>query len=115
MQTNTIPREVLEAMFAAPAPPTDEERAALERLLVIAKSDTGQSRRVADFLLSWWNAGSCGGLDMTTLWAVDTAIAKDMVAVFGLIARVHSYPDSGPFDYEADFRAVVQAWRPELD
>jgi hypothetical protein len=34
--------------------------AALDRLVAIAQSDTGQSRRVANFLLAWWNAGSCG-------------------------------------------------------
>lgn len=32
----------------------DNERAALARLIKIAKGDTGQSRRVADFLLAWW-------------------------------------------------------------
>jgi hypothetical protein len=34
-----------------------EQAAALERLIDIAHRDTGQSRRVADFLLPWWNAG----------------------------------------------------------
>ncbi len=113
MATNYIPRHVLETM-SAPEPPTPEEIAALERLLKIGQSDTGQSRRVADFLLAWWNAGSCGGFDMTNLWAVDTAIAKDMTAVFGLVARTASYPDSAPFTYGEDLRAVVARWRPEL-
>ena len=40
------------------------QRQALERLIAIAKHDTGQCRRVADFLLSWWNSETCGG------WAV---------------------------------------------
>lgn len=35
----------------------EPEKAALERLLKIAQGDTGQSRRVADFLLAWWNSG----------------------------------------------------------
>lgn len=39
---------------------TELERAALERLLGHAQRDTGQSRRVADFLLAWWNAANCG-------------------------------------------------------
>lgn len=43
------------------------EREALERLIAHAKRDTGQSRRVADFLLSWWNCGRCGGFDLTNL------------------------------------------------
>ena len=41
---------------------TLEQAAALERLIAIAHSDTGQSRRVADFLLAWWNAASAEAL-----------------------------------------------------
>jgi len=88
------------------------ELAALGRLIKIAKSDTGQSRRVADFLLAWWNAGSCGGFDLTNLWAVDGAIAEDMALVVRLIGRVHSYPDA--LGYGADFAEIVEQWRPEL-
>lgn len=51
-----------------------KEHEALLRLLAIAASDTGQSRRVADFLLAWWNSRSCGGFDITTAWGVDSAI-----------------------------------------
>ena len=47
-------------------------KAALERLIRIAQRDTGQSRMVAEFLLSWWNAANCGGFDLNTLWGVDT-------------------------------------------
>jgi hypothetical protein len=43
---------------------------------------------------------------------VDSDIAADMVTVFALIARVNSYPDS--LGYEADFKSLVRAWRPEL-
>ena len=85
---------------------------ALERLIKIAKADTGQSRRVADFLLAWWNSGSCGAFDLTNLWAVDAAIADDMVAVVRLIASASKYPDT--LGYKDDFVAIVHAWRPEL-
>lgn len=112
MQTNTISREDLRAMFAEPEPMTGQERDALERLLAIAASDTGQARRVADFLLAWWNAGDCGKFDLTELWAIDTAIAADMVTVFAFVARVHSYPDK--LGFSRQFEAVVRAWRPEL-
>lgn len=88
------------------------ERAALERLISHAKRDSGQSRRVADFLLAWWNAGQCGGFDLTSLWSVDDAIARDMKTVFGLIARENKYPDS--LGYEQDFNAIVKEWRPEM-
>jgi len=89
-----------------------DERTALERLINIAQRDTGQSRRVADFLLAWWNAGECGSFDLTNLWGVDSAIALDMVTVFALIARAHNYPDS--LGYGGQFEQIVAAWRPEL-
>ena len=34
----------------------DATKAALDRLIGIAQRDTGQSRKVANFLLAWWNA-----------------------------------------------------------
>ena len=40
---------------------------ALMRLLQVAHSDTGQARVVADFLLAWWDAESCGGFDLAGL------------------------------------------------
>jgi hypothetical protein len=85
------------------------ELKAIDRLVTIAKGDTGQSRRVANFLLAWWNAGDNGGFDFTDLWNVDQAIVDDMVTVFGLIARMRIYPDT--FGFEADFRQLVTDWR----
>ena len=91
---------------------TTDQKAALERLIAIAQSDTGQARRVADFLLAWWNAGSCGGFDVTDLWGVDRSIADDMVIVFGYVARVNAYPDA--LGFNAEFQSIVRGWRPEL-
>ncbi|MFT0175102.1 hypothetical protein ACLKMY_40720 [Paraburkholderia mimosarum] len=91
---------------------TQNEKQALENLLKIAQGDTGQSRRVADFLLAWWNAGACGSYDLTTGWAVDEAIAEDMCVVFRLATRANSYPDT--LGYGPQFEAVVREWRPEL-
>jgi hypothetical protein len=51
---------------------------ALTRLIEIAQKDTGQSRRVADFLLAWHNAAENGGWDVTDLWNVDQSIADDV-------------------------------------
>lgn len=70
---------IAQAMLAAASdvpsgPITADEAAALERLLSHARRDSGQSRRVADFLLAWWNCGGCGAFDLTSLWALDTAI-----------------------------------------
>src|SRR5437016_3964494 len=82
---------------------------ALERLIGIAGGHTGQSGRVANFLLAWWNAGECGGFDLTDLWGVDADIAADMVAVFGLVAARGQYPDT--LGYGQQFEAIARAWR----
>lgn len=91
---------------------TTDQKAALERLIAIAQGDTGQARRVADFLLAWWNAGECGGFDLTNLWGLDDSIAEDMVIVFGYIARADAYPDALGFNVQ--FQSIVRGWRPEL-
>ena len=90
----------------------DMERGALERLIAIAKRDSCQSRHVAEFLLAWWNARSCGGFDLTNLWAVDSEICDDMLIVFSMIAAHRMYPNT--LGYADDFKAILRAWRPEL-
>ncbi|WP_144106631.1 hypothetical protein [Paraburkholderia sp. BCC1886] len=89
-----------------------EEKMALARLLLHAVGNTDQSRRVADFLLAWWNAGSCGSYDLTTAWGVDDEIMDDMCIVFRLASRSHTYPDT--LGFSEQFEAVVREWRPEL-
>jgi hypothetical protein len=88
------------------------QKAALERLIRIAQGDTGQSRRVANFLLAWWNAEECGGFDLTDLWNVDAAIAADMVTVVGLLATLNCYPDA--LGYSEQFEAIIAEWRSAL-
>ena len=68
-------------------------------------------RRVADFLLAWWNAAGCGGFDITTAWGLDDEHVKDLVTVFRLAARCNAYPDT--LGYGKDFERVVHAWRPK--
>lgn len=90
---------------------TDEEKAALERLLLQARGDSGQSRRVAHFLLAWWNAADCG-FDIATTWALDANIAADVVIVFALAARAGNFPDA--LGYRSQFEAVLPDWLPGL-
>jgi hypothetical protein len=87
-------------------------RAALERLLAIAQTDTGQSRLVADFLLAWWNAQSCGGFDPTSLWSLEPAIRNDTLAVLHLIA--HHREHATAYDHGDAFAALVRRWRPHI-
>lgn len=76
----------------------------MERLISIAKNGTGQSEIVANFLLAWWNANSCGGFNLTELWAVDSPLVEDMVNVFKLVEKVRNYPDT--LGYQAEFDII---------
>ena len=82
---------------------------ALERLLKVARRDTGQAKRVADFLLAWHNAPENGGWDPVDLWSVDAAIADDMLRVVRLIRESHPYPDGLGFGKE--IAVVWRLWR----
>ena len=84
----------------------------VQRLLTVADGDTGQSRTVAGFLLAWWNAESCGGFDLTDLWAVDEAIARDMLATITFIATHREYPTA--YGLGPQFVQLVTRWRPAL-
>jgi len=90
----------------------EDQRAAIERLIRIAQGHTGQSCRVANFLLAWWNARECGGFDLTDLWNLDRSIADDLLTVVALLTRRPSYPDT--LGYGRQFEALIQAWRPTL-
>ena len=99
---------------ALPMPLVDvAELAPTRRLLQVAASDTGQSRRVADFLLAWWNAGSCGGFDLTELWTVDDAIAADMLATVASTAARRGYLNA--FGLGPGFKWLLVQWRPRLN
>ncbi len=86
--------------------------AAFQRLLKIARSDTGQARRVANFILAWWNAESLGGFDIADLFAVDRKIAADMAVVFSWLAR----QDDAVYatEHRAEIEAIIAEWRPEV-
>ncbi len=89
-----------------------KEMAALERLLEIAGSDAGQSRRVANFLITWPNTGTCGGFDLTELWPVDVEISDDMLTIIHLVSRLNAYPDV--LGYREEFTQLVRDWRPHV-
>lgn len=87
-------------------------RAALDRLLTLACSDSGQGQRAANFLLAWWNADTLGGFDLAELFAVDLAVSQDMSRVFNYLAtrRDGSYPD----DRRPQIEEIIRRWRPEV-
>jgi chorismate mutase len=94
------------------ASPTDEEIAAVERLIAIAFKDTGQCRHVANFLLAWANAMSFGGWDPVDMWCVDQEIIEDELLILRMVAKSQVYPNN--LGMKHVFRALARKWRPNL-
>ncbi|MEJ1177171.1 hypothetical protein WA845_23255 [Agrobacterium sp. CMT1] len=91
----------------------DRVRFALEKLLNVAHGDTGQSRRVANFILAWWNADVHGGFNLTDLADVDRDVCEDMVTVFTFLAREEDlvYPEA----YKLEIIQIIRRWRPNVE
>ena len=86
------------------------ELEALARLMTLALGNSGQAAKVANFLLAWHNAAENGGWDPADLWAVDTAIAVDILAVLQVIGRnPGSYPPE--LGFEREIRVIWRMWR----
>ena len=95
--------------------PTDYDaaRAALTRLLPLAMSDTGQARRVANFLMAWWNGPELGHFEIADLFGLDVAVAADVTTVIGFLGqndRGAVYIDS--LDFAEEMQYVIERWRP---
>jgi hypothetical protein len=91
-----------------------KEHEALMRLIKIAKTDTGQARRVADFLLAWWNPTANGRFDFIDLWSVDRQIEEDILLLLTMAVRLQEYPDT--LGYSNEFECLVSDWRkPKAD
>jgi hypothetical protein len=100
----------LEACVEGPFSKAATERA-LDRLIEIARSDTGQARRVANFLLAWWNGDDCGHFPIADLFGVDPTIATHITTIVGFLGQHEGaiYPDA--FDRKAEMIDLVQRWR----
>ncbi len=81
----------------------------VERLMRIAMGDTGQCRRVADFLLAWHNAEENGGWDPTDLWNVDATIADDILTALLLLRMENRYP--GDLGFQKEIDRIWKMWR----
>ena len=86
-------------------------RNALDRLIESARSDTGQARRVANFLLAWWNGEDCGHFPIADLFGVDATIATHMTTIIGFLGQHEGaiYPDA--FGRKAEMIELVRRWR----
>jgi hypothetical protein len=95
------------------APTHEEVGSSLDRLIVIAKSDTGQARRVANFLLAWWDGSEWGHFPITDLFAVDAAIAADMASIFVYLSQHPGAIYATEWGRRDDMADLVERWRPE--
>lgn len=82
---------------------------ALGRLCTIAKQRTGQSKRVADFLLSWHDVVTYGGWDITDLWRVDAHVSADILKVLALVIDSRLHP--ADLGFEPEISAIERSWR----
>lgn len=63
-----------------------EAGAALDRLLAIAKGDTGGAKLVADFLLNWGD-GAHGSSTMVDITKVDPETGEDILIIIAFLAQ----------------------------
>lgn len=73
----------------------DEVGEAIGRLAAIARLETGQSSRVADFLLAWWNGPELGDFPLLHLCNCDATIGEDMLIIMAyLVQEPTTYADA---------------------
>ena len=89
----------------------DDVETALARLLTIARSDAGQSRRVRDFLFAWWNGSDLGHFPIEHLWNVESSISADMLTIMAYLARQPSAGYADAFGYETEIGELIEKWK----
>ena len=87
----------------------DETQTALDRLILVALSGTGQSKYVADLLLAWWCASDNGGFDPMSFRRLDDSLVADCLRILVWIGRNNVYPDA--VGYGDEFRMIWKMWR----
>jgi hypothetical protein len=91
---------------------SDEEvRGTIARLVAIARADTGQSKKVADFLLAWWNGDDNGHFPISHLVNVDTAIRDDMLFLLRRIASEPAMIYADAFGFGLEMEELWRLWR----
>ena len=79
----------------------------IDRLLPIARGDTGGSSRVAQFLLSLWN-GYRYRVDLQDLLYIDNDIFQDMIQVLNDLHQTNTQLDT--YLVENDIKPVIESW-----
>ena len=81
----------------------DSARAALTRLIPLAMGDTGQARRVANFLMAWWNGPELGHFEIADMFGLDIDVANDITSVIVYIDGL---------GFAEEMQDVIALWRP---
>ncbi|HEX7921369.1 MAG TPA: hypothetical protein VF583_10480 [Bradyrhizobium sp.] len=90
----------------------DSARAALTRLIPLAMSNTGQARRVANFLMAWWNGPDLGHFEIADIFGLDVDVANDITTVIGFLGqndRGAVYIDS--LGFAEEMQDIIARWR----
>jgi len=81
---------------------------AIARLIAVASGNTGQSRRIAAFLLSWWD-GAEGGAPIVDIGEVDRELREDMLIVVAYLAQ-HGVVYADAWGRRADMERLIDQW-----
>ena len=81
---------------------------AVGRLFEIASSDTGQSARIARFLMAWWNGTDLGDFAISDMFGLDTAIADDIATVMTWLGRHPGAVYADKFGRRADMEVLIE-------
>ena len=85
---------------------------ALDRLIDLARSDTGQARRVANFLLAWWSGEEHGHFPISDIFGLDRAIAADITAIIGFLGQQPCAIYANDFGRREEIKDLIRLWRP---
>ncbi|MAX00264.1 MAG: hypothetical protein CMN72_11610 [Sphingomonas sp.] len=93
--------------------PTDHDAmlAALTRLIPIAMSDTGQSRRVANFLMAWWNGPDLGHFEVADLFGLDRTVARDITTVIGYLGQRPGAIYIDALGFAEEMQDIIALWQ----
>ena len=83
---------------------------ALDVLIPVARSDTHQSCRVANFLLAWWNGLDNGHFPIVDLAATDRQLGEAMVIIMLFLAQ-NSMEYADLWDRRKDMEDLIDQWR----
>jgi hypothetical protein len=84
---------------------------AFDILLPVAKRDTDQSVRTANFLLSWWNGSVNGHIDIVGITAVDRELGDAMAIIILYLAKSDTaYADQWGRNH--NIQELIDQWRP---